>query len=517
MKQQHDIGYARIAHHVRLYTSTLFIVSQLAASVAIYFISKAVTEHKINFTAPTLTLMLIGLIVFETLIGLYSLIIVALPFKFICQILSRKSELEGLGGWTTFCVKICPFYIKSELAKLNTLLSGDIRRRNNERQGLVSLSDAMLKDDILSIVPVGIIILNSNLDIVYNNGSAPIALVNGSPTIQLDFSNDTLNLQDWILKMQAEQIYGQRVWSHIANVSPDSIEERHIYDVVVQYQRDSIEGMDIAIITVDRTDKYVAEESTMDTLTLAAHELRGPITTMRGYIDILKDNLSSSDADNRKLLDLVDVSSQRLSSYINNILNASRYDHRGLKFRPQKITIYDILSDIKDDLALRASTTQRKLTWQIENNLPSIFADRSSIGEVISNLVDNAIKYTKENGSIHVTAKVDEEFLTVSVHDNGIGITSTAMQNLFSKFYRSGRSKQAIGGSGLGLYISRAIIKQHSGFIAAESVEGKGTTFTIWLPLYKPGQEETGIQTELEQPLSLKGMALLRNHNKIIQ
>lgn len=514
MKQQrHDIGYARIAHHVRLYAITLFAVLQIAIGLISYFLYFTIVEHSIMLSNTAVVAMFVFLIIVETMLGTYTLIMSALPFKIVCEVLSRDSNLEGLDNFTSTCIKLCPPYIRSELNKLNSLLSGDIRRRNQERAGLANLSSVVLKDNILSVVPVGVIILNSNLDIVYNNGAAPIRLISNRPTIQLDFSNSAISLHDWIVKMQAEEIYSENIWTHIANVPPNSIADRHIYDVIAKYQRDSIDGMDIAIITVDRTDKYILDESSMDTLTLAAHELRGPITTMRGYIDILRDKLGDS---NKKALDSIDVSAQKLSSYINNILNASRYDHSSLRFRPKEITVYNILDDIKDDLSLRATTAQRKLSWDIPDNLPSIFADRSLIDEVINNFVDNAIKYTGADGEIKVSARTEENFLVISVHDNGIGITPTAMQNLFSKFYRSGRSKQAIGGSGLGLYISRAIVKQHNGFIVVESNEGKGTTFTVWLPLYVLGQDKIS-DTPLAQPASFRSAAMLRNHNKIIQ
>ena len=515
MKQQrHDIGYARIAHNVRLYSMTLFTVFQIAISLMSYLMYYTINEYQVELSNVVVISMFAALIISETLLGIYTLIMSSLPFKLICQVLYRNSKSDNLDGFTVICIKLCPPYIRSELNKLNSLLSGDIRKRNQERKGLANLSDVVLKDNILSVMPVGVIILNNNLDIVYNNSLAPIKPVFNRPTIQLDFSNSSISLHDWIIKMQAEEIYGENIWAHIANVPPNSIEDRRIYDVIAKYQRDSIGGMDISIITVDRTDKYTSDESSMDTLTLAAHELRGPITTMRGYIDILRDKLDRNNS--KKVLDSIDVSAQKLSAYINNILNASRYDHNSLRFRPQEITLYNILDDVKDDLALRATTAQRQLNWNIPSNLPSIFADRSLIDEVINNFVDNAIKYTKSNGKITITAQVEENFLAISVHDNGIGITPTAMQNLFSKFYRSGRSKQAVGGSGLGLYISRAIIKQHNGFIVVESNEGKGTTFTAWLPLYVPGQDKIS-DTPLAQPTSFRSAAMLRNHNKIIQ
>lgn len=511
-QQMHDIGYTRIAYHVRLYALTLFTVFQIAIGLIAFLMYCVVVDNNIVLSEYIMIAIIITLIITETLLGVYTLIMLALPFKLICNVLSRNPKLDKLDHTSALCVKICPPYVKAELVKLDSLLSSDVRRLNHEWLDLNRSSNTTLEDNVLSVLPVGIIVLNSNLNIVYSNSLAPIKSIGNSLMVQLDFSNAAISLQDWLAKAQAEQIYGQKIWTHIANVHPGDIEDRRIYDVIAQYQRGSVNGMDITIITIDRTDKYATEESTMDLLTLAAHELRSPITTMRGYIDLLRDSKGSQRHD---LINLIDVSSQRLSSYVNNILNVSRYDRHSLELNPQAITIYDVLDDIREDLSLRAAISRRKLSWDINKNLPKIFADRSSIGEVISNLVDNAIKYTKDIGEIRVTAKVDSDFLAVSIHDNGIGIAPGAMQNLFGKFYRSERSRQAIGGSGLGLYISRAIIKQHGGFIAADSTVGKGATFTIWIPLFKADRINNA--SDDNSRLRSTPIAIMHNHNKVIQ
>ena len=134
---------------------------------------------------------------------------------------------------------------------------------------------------------------------------------------------------------------------------------------------------------------------------------------------------------------------------------------------------------------LRATTVGRKVVWDIPADLPSVAADRSSISEVISNLVDNAIKYSNSGGIVDVTAGITGDYVQVSVIDHGIGIARSATEKLFTKFYRSHRSSNAVGGTGIGLYISRAIVESHGGKIGVSSVEGKGSTFSFTLPIYE--------------------------------
>ena len=120
----------------------------------------------------------------------------------------------------------------------------------------------------------------------------------------------------------------------------------------------------------------------------------------------------------------------------------------------------------------------------IPDNLPTVAADRNSLTEVIANLVDNAIKYSNEGGTVEIIAQQDGNSVTFSVTDHGIGIPSSVVGHLFSKFYRSHRSKQNVSGTGLGLYISKAIIESHGGTIGVSSSEGHGSTFRFSLPIY---------------------------------
>ena len=205
------------------------------------------------------------------------------------------------------------------------------------------------------------------------------------------------------------------------------------------------------------------------------------------FEDELNDVLTN---DQKALLGRLVVSANRLSTYVNNILNVSRYDRRHYRIELSEQHIDDIYNSIAEDMETRALAQDRRLTINIPKDLPTVAADPSSVAEVFTNLLDNAIKYSNENGLIEVTSQVSGDFVDTTVVDHGIGMPDTVVRNLFHKFYRSHRSRESVAGSGIGLYISKAIIESHGGNISVRSSEDKGSTFTFSLPIYATVEEK---------------------------
>lgn len=383
---------------------------------------------------------------------------------------------------------------------------------SNDKKTMASLTAVSL----LRSLPVGIIVLDGNLNIIAFNNNAPITKVGGRTNIQLDFTDSGMTLQEWFAKVNNNAITASHTWSRIQNVPSDSLEPRHVYDVVADYRQSPSNNISLIVVTIDRTADYVESEDNIDFVALAAHELRGPITVIRGYLDMLDEQIySTASQEQRDLLDRLNVSSRRLTSYINNILNANRYDRRHLKLKLIRTNISDIIGDVQGDLNLRASTVNRHLQWDIPANLPDIAADKSTIGEVITNLVDNAIKYSSSGGSIEITARQTGNFIAVSVTDHGIGIAQSAADHLFTKFYRSHRSSASVGGTGIGLYISRAIVESHGGSIGVDSIEGKGSTFNFTLPTYDSIKNQLAKQHNSNEQLITSAGSQIRNHGII--
>jgi signal transduction histidine kinase len=176
-------------------------------------------------------------------------------------------------------------------------------------------------------------------------------------------------------------------------------------------------------------------------------------------------------------------------------------------------TVKNVYAMIEDDMQLRASSQGRVLSTQFPEDLPTIAADRASLSEVFGNLIDNAIKYSYEGGVINVTAKVNGDFVEVAVQDNGIGMPENVVSNLFQKFYRSHRSRETVAGTGIGLYISRAIVESHGGNISVRSQDGHGSTFTVSIPIYSTVAEKLQASNNSNEGLISEGQGWIKNHS----
>jgi signal transduction histidine kinase len=346
---------------------------------------------------------------------------------------------------------------------------------------------------------IGLVMFDSKHQIIYANPNAPIHTnTSGNQVIDLIFEEQP-SLEQWLSDCEEHAVHAEHSWQRVANKITGE-EDRKIYDITASYQKGS--EAEVVLALFDRTNDYKPEDDDLDFIAFAAHELRGPITVIRGYLDVLSDELGDKiDQDQTELMNRLTVSANRLSSYVNNILNASRYDRRHLKIHLREDTIVNIYDTISDDMLLRATSQNRLLTVQFPDDLPTVAADRASVSEVFSNLIDNAIKYSNEGGVVNVTAATDGDSVKISVEDHGIGMPGSVVSNLFHKFYRSHRSRETVAGTGIGLYNSKAIIESHGGKIGVRSAEGAGSTFEFSLPIYSKVAAKLGANDNSNESL----------------
>jgi signal transduction histidine kinase len=334
----------------------------------------------------------------------------------------------------------------------------------------------------LSDTSAGIVLCDENGQVLFANTAAPVrTATDGKKELELEFYTDT-SIDEWLRDCDKRAVKAERVWNRIAS-KPVGQQDRKIYDISASYRKAS--ATPLVLVFIERTNEYIQEDEDLNFIAFAAHELRGPITVIRGYLDTLNDELIDTiTTEQQELFDRLTVSANRLSGYINNILNSSRYDRRHLQVHLAEVSISDIYATIADDMQLRASSQRRLLAVNLPGELPTVAADTASIGEVIGNLIDNAIKYSHEGGAIEMGAEVKTDHLEVFIQDHGIGIPANVVGNLFHKFYRSHRSRETVAGTGIGLYISKAIVESHGGEMEVKSVEGEGSRFMFTLPLY---------------------------------
>jgi signal transduction histidine kinase len=388
-------------------------------------------------------------------------------------------------------------------------------RKSEPASAKVAAAPAGATVDVLSAAldgtHCGIILMNHAREILYANKTAPIDInQDGKNVLRLIFGG-TNTLDQWLDECDANAVHAEHTWSRVADRLPE-VDGRRFFDVIASYNKES--ANEIIITLVDRTSIYEVGEEELDFIAFAAHELRGPITVIRGYLDVLQDELQDVLADDQKeLFHRLTVSANRLTGYVNNILNTSRYDRRHLRVRLHEITLASVYETIRDDMDMRAAAQGRLLSVNIPEELPKVAGDTASLSEVFSNLIDNAIKYSNEGGAIAVTTAVAGDFVEVAIEDHGIGMPSTVISNLFNKFYRSHRSRETVAGTGIGLYISKALVESHGGIISVRSEEGRGSTFTVSLPTYASVANTLRSGHNSNEDLIEQGSGWISNHS----
>lgn len=247
----------------------------------------------------------------------------------------------------------------------------------------------------------------------------------------------------------------------------------------------------IAIERVRLTEK--AREATLvlesDRLRTAllnsiSHELRTPLASIMGSASTLLESDSLYSADERhELLENITDGSKRMNLILSNLLDTARIESGMMKLKYDWCDIEDVIGTALQHLSEQVEN--RRLEINIRNGTPLLQGDCVLLGQVILNLIDNALKYSPADSSIEIQASATNEGLTVSVADHGIGIPATDMTKVFDKFYRVQHSESSIPGTGLGLSICKSIVEAHGGKIWAENRSEGGTVFSFSIPLMK--------------------------------
>jgi PAS domain S-box-containing protein len=226
-------------------------------------------------------------------------------------------------------------------------------------------------------------------------------------------------------------------------------------------------------------------------LSNVSHELRTPLQSISGFTKLIMTGKVPDPATQQEFFQIIDRETMHLGNLINGLLDMSRLESGRFKIYKKLAPVYDIFADSIKMFHSLAREKNITLTESILPNLPEMEVDSERLGQVVINLVGNAIKFSDPGGSIQVKTSVRNKELFFQVVDNGIGIKDEAMKHLFERFYRV-EGETVKGGTGLGLYISKQIIEAHGGKIWAESTFGKGSTFSFTLPLASEGEKQNG-------------------------
>lgn len=279
-----------------------------------------------------------------------------------------------------------------------------------------------------------------------------------------------------VAKITAEE---KKMVSSIADQAAIAIENAKLYE--------EIEKANVKLKELDKLKN--------EFLSIASHQVRSPLSIIKGYISLLRGKKVGKLSEQQDhFMKNIQEANEQLINIINDFLNLSRIEQKRMKLEITESDVEKIIQEVIERMNHEAELKKIKLKFASPaEKIPKINIDEPKIVEVITNLIDNAIKYSPEDSEIAVTLKKDGDILSVSVADQGIGIPDDFKDKLFQKFSRAHNAIQAQpNGNGIGLFLIKKIVDAHHGKIEVKSKEGKGTTFSVYLNYksgLKPGEE----------------------------
>jgi PAS domain S-box-containing protein len=234
------------------------------------------------------------------------------------------------------------------------------------------------------------------------------------------------------------------------------------------------------------TEERALDELKSDFIATVSHELRTPLAAIYGCArTLLRSDLDLAEPDQTRLLDVIAQESERLTRIVSDILLANQIDAGRLKLRDQEFDVAYLVRDVVQEVEATLEGREGiKLELVAPPTAARVSGDEDKLRQVLLNLIDNAVKYSPEGGRIEVELMQRDSGLRIAVRDEGLGIPHGEEQRIFSKFYRvDPQQTRGVGGTGLGLYICRELVRRMEGRVSVTSREGRGSTFVVDLPL----------------------------------
>lgn len=253
------------------------------------------------------------------------------------------------------------------------------------------------------------------------------------------------------------------------------------------------EGKGLMAVLHDVTEQRKLDDSRREFVANVSHELRTPLTNVRGYAETL---MSADDIDRdiqMRFLGVISSEADRMTRIVKDLLTLTRLDYNRMEMHMQRMDLRELGQKAAAAMEGQAKSQGLTLTCDLPAEMPAVTGDPERIQQVIINIITNAIKYNKPQGSIAITGGVEAEQVFLRVEDTGIGVPKADLERLFERFYRvdKARSRES-GGTGLGLAIAKQIVETHGGRIGFDSEYGKGSIVTLYLPRAKEAEVANG-------------------------
>ena len=250
-------------------------------------------------------------------------------------------------------------------------------------------------------------------------------------------------------------------------------------------KKGKMEGL--VVVLQDITEQKKLDDMRKEFVANVSHELRTPLTTVKSYTETLLDGAMEEKELATEFLTIINSEADRMAFLVRDLLQLTRFDNKQVRLDMTEIEMNDFLSMTVRQNKIHAEAKNQQLSFQPYEHMVVVHGDRDRVGQVVNNIVTNAIKYSLEQATIRIFITEDEKYFKINVKDTGMGISREDLPRIFERFYRVDKARsRAMGGTGLGLAIAKEIMETHGGKLTAESEYGKGTTMTMWFPKERP-------------------------------
>ena len=287
---------------------------------------------------------------------------------------------------------------------------------------------------------------------------------------------------DWLIEETLRT--GKVMQSELIRADSKTNSERDVEISAVPIKDDADLTTGAVVLFHDITQLKQTDKVRRDFVANVSHELRTPLSILRGYIETLLDNPQTSDKELSRILRVMERHSKRLGLLVDDLLTLAHLESRSAGLQFSAVQLAELFQSVIRDWEKKLAEKQLKVVVDLSPDARTIRADETRLHEVLYNLLDNALKYSRENGEIRLRAVQRGPEIVLSVTDNGIGISKDDLPRIFERFYRADKARsRELGGTGLGLAIVKHIAQLHGGRVEAESEFGKGTTIRVILPV----------------------------------
>ena len=346
------------------------------------------------------------------------------------------------------------------------------------------------------------VLSNMSEGIVATNRHGEIDIINKMATDMLNQSSEEIIGENILSLLKLDNDYNLR---ELVDKNEDILLESGFAEKniilrasfsLIQAESGFISG--VVCVLRDVTEAERIEENRKQFVSNVSHELRTPLTSMRSYIEALIDGAWKDEELAPRFLEVAQSETDRMIRMIRDLLDLSRIDSGKSELEKELIDIRALFGQVLNRFdMLIASEEYREKNYSIQRNLLSeatfVDIDADRIVQVLDNIMNNAVNYSPEGGTITGEMKIQNDQVIISIKDEGIGIPEEDLKHIFTRFYRVDHARsRAMGGTGLGLAISREVIEQHDGRIWAESFKREGTTFYVALPYISFEEEDWG-------------------------